>query len=541
MSFTDIQEAPYTQATPGPDKARREGETEAPQAERNPVWGDLATDRPQTKPAVGAPGDAYEIEADRVADQVMRMPDPSMEEDIGIQAQAETPELQRQMDEAEEPEAPRMKGESDSSSGPATLRDAAASRIQALRGGGAPLSRESRAFFEPRFGRDFSAVRVHQGPGAAEEARSVSARAFTHGQDVVFGPGEYSPGSGDGRRLITHELAHVAQQAGTPGRAPADRTGVLRRQPDPMAVDKMSPATPRDPKKVTLVDYVIVDCAENAIRFYTDQGIFPYPLTYEGAIPDGVFTAAVSVEGNKVLFDFGEQAEEEGSFDFGWKIEMGKENPATFFRSQSSVKFILRGDKTASKIPKDIKSAKISQHLDNAKTIKYDSSYKATGYGGLSPWLQVTYGDGTRVDIHMDQIEDELLVGGEVLAAHKRSFIGKDGRITPLRINRQTAPNLFAAKYRAIEEQTAATNQLILGSVPAILFIISLGAQPAVVGMISRGGPLKPPKAGVATQGAKQGAKALVEMSMAQMSKFVQRIFRSTPLLQRLARAQKLT
>ena len=89
------------------------------------------------------------------------------------------------------------------------------SRIHALQVGGQPLSESSKAFFEPRFGQDFSQVRVHTDSQTAKLARSVSARAFTVGQHIVFGAGEYSSGSSTGRRLLAHELTHTLQQQGT--------------------------------------------------------------------------------------------------------------------------------------------------------------------------------------------------------------------------------------------------------------------------------------------------------------------------------------
>jgi len=63
------------------------------------------------------------------------------------------------------------------------------SNILSLRGGGQPLSESERTYFEPRFSRDFSQVRVHTDSQAAEAARAVNARAFTVGQDVMFGAG----------------------------------------------------------------------------------------------------------------------------------------------------------------------------------------------------------------------------------------------------------------------------------------------------------------------------------------------------------------
>ncbi len=84
--------------------------------------------------------------------------------------------------------------------------------ISALRGTGWPLPKSTRAFFEPRFGRDFTGVRIHTGPRAADTARAVNARAFTLGRDIVFGSGQFAPDTHGGRRLLAHELAHVVQQ-----------------------------------------------------------------------------------------------------------------------------------------------------------------------------------------------------------------------------------------------------------------------------------------------------------------------------------------
>jgi len=92
-------------------------------------------------------------------------------------------------------------------------------------GTGTPLPASERAYFEPRFGLDFSRVSVHTDARAAESARSLGAAAYTLGQDVVFAEGRYAPGTGEGRRLMAHELAHTIQQ----------RSGIARvaRQCDP--------------------------------------------------------------------------------------------------------------------------------------------------------------------------------------------------------------------------------------------------------------------------------------------------------------------
>jgi hypothetical protein len=89
-----------------------------------------------------------------------------------------------------------------------------------LRSSGEALDAGTRDFMEPRFSSDLSAVRVHTGSQAAESAAAVNALAYTVGSHIVFGAGQYSPGTSQGRSLIAHELAHVAQQSGSEDTAP---------------------------------------------------------------------------------------------------------------------------------------------------------------------------------------------------------------------------------------------------------------------------------------------------------------------------------
>ncbi len=84
---------------------------------------------------------------------------------------------------------------------------------EVLRSAGAPLDHSTRDFMEPRMGQDFSQVRVHTDAKAAESARAVNALAYTVGRDVVFGMGQYTPGTNNGRQLLAHELVHIVQQS----------------------------------------------------------------------------------------------------------------------------------------------------------------------------------------------------------------------------------------------------------------------------------------------------------------------------------------
>lgn len=170
----------------------------------------------QAKLRIGQPGDVYEQEADRVAEQVMRMPDVSSSKETRIQRKC--PKCLNGLrgllgkDKKDEGlQAKEIRGETPE------VTSNMETNINALRGGGQPLSESTRAFFEPRFGTDFSRVRVHSGGAAEQSARDVNALAYTVGRDIVFGAGRFAPGTHEGRRLIAHELTHVVHQSGADG------------------------------------------------------------------------------------------------------------------------------------------------------------------------------------------------------------------------------------------------------------------------------------------------------------------------------------
>ena len=146
----------------------------------------------QSKLAIGQSNDIYEQQADRVADQIVRMSEPIR------QPQAEAVEERFQ--------TKPTPGASTALS-PNTY-----AQIQALRGGGQPLSLPQRRFFESRIGHDFGHVRVHTGSRAETAAHAVRAQAFTLGQDIIFAASQYAPHTRHGQRLLAHELVHVVQQ-----------------------------------------------------------------------------------------------------------------------------------------------------------------------------------------------------------------------------------------------------------------------------------------------------------------------------------------
>jgi len=265
----------------------------------------------QAKLRVGPQNDAYEREADRVAEQVMNAPEGAAQractacaeeekarrapmgapEEESLQRSAALPEAQRQVsaekeeemqakpmteglqrashDEEEEIQtaplpslhrvpggeeeemhafrAPDQRADLAAERGPHATRKrdgsfelgpALSAQVSGLKSGGAPLSASARAFFEPRFGADFSDVKVHTGPQAQRAAKALGARAFTSGRDVVFGRGEFAPHSHRGGRLMAHELTHVLQQRG--GARTKTQGPVSSAPPNPASLQRWS-------------------------------------------------------------------------------------------------------------------------------------------------------------------------------------------------------------------------------------------------------------------------------------------------------------
>jgi len=165
---------------------------------------------------IGEPNDAFEQEADRVADEVMA--GGTTRRDWSLSRMSVSTPLQRKCacggaggseGECEECKEKTLRRKAVD----ATTPSAAPPIVhEVLRSPGQPLDATTRAFFEPRFGHDFSRVRVHTDSPAGDSARAVSAYAYTAGNDIVFDNGRYSPTCAEGRKLLAHELAHTVQQ-----------------------------------------------------------------------------------------------------------------------------------------------------------------------------------------------------------------------------------------------------------------------------------------------------------------------------------------
>jgi len=175
------------------------------------------------KLVIGKPNDRFEQEADRVADQVMRMPRGMLDSGIEVPALSNHG-LQRKCSCGG---APGPSGEcAECQKKRLTVQRRVANAQESggvppivhevLRSPGRPLDPATRAFMEPRFGHDFSHVRIHTGTHAAESAQAVGALAYTVGRNIVFDGDRYAQSSSKGHHLLAHELIHVLQQCGSP-------------------------------------------------------------------------------------------------------------------------------------------------------------------------------------------------------------------------------------------------------------------------------------------------------------------------------------
>jgi len=158
------------------------------------------------------PGDVHEQEADHIAGNIMHMPANKFS----------VPNVQRKSGSEEEEKKIQRKEKNDSAASSSRELDKYANGIETK---GDYLSPQLRSFFEPRFGYDFSGVKVHTDSSAVKSAQSIDALAYTKENNIVFNHGQFSPQSETGKKLLAHELSHVIQQnsgkiAGQVQRAP---------------------------------------------------------------------------------------------------------------------------------------------------------------------------------------------------------------------------------------------------------------------------------------------------------------------------------
>jgi hypothetical protein len=171
----------------------------------------------QAKLTVGEPGDKYEQEADAVARTVV--------EKINAPITKSSVQRQSEVGGASELNITVMRQRESGVGGGESVTQDVEQGIQQARGGGQGLDESVREPMEGAFGADFSGVRVHTDANSDLLNRSISARAFTTGQDIFFKQGEYNPGSLGGQELLAHELTHVVQQTQNQNSIQCNRLG----------------------------------------------------------------------------------------------------------------------------------------------------------------------------------------------------------------------------------------------------------------------------------------------------------------------------
>lgn len=182
----------------------------------------------QPKLSINQPNDRYEQEADAMADKVMRMTDPNPQPFFTPAISA----VQRKCPHCEEEEKLNKKNiEGDgglNETGELEGDSGLTGYVNSLGNQGTPLDSSARNFFEPRFGYNFSNVRIHSDTAAAKSAQSINALAYTNGNNIVFNSGQYNPNSDSGKKLLAHELTHVVQQNDSIGPKYIQRLSVSR-------------------------------------------------------------------------------------------------------------------------------------------------------------------------------------------------------------------------------------------------------------------------------------------------------------------------
>jgi hypothetical protein len=164
----------------------------------------------QPKLEINSPGDAYEHEADAMADKVARMGNTQtpVKPVTGLIGSS----VQRKCSDCEEEEKSKMPLMRKAQGGGYSASPALVSQLGSSKGSGNPLPKVTRNFMERAFSTDFAKVRIHTGSEAAKMSQGISAKAFTHGSDIYFNQGQYDPHSPAGKHLLAHELTHVVQQ-----------------------------------------------------------------------------------------------------------------------------------------------------------------------------------------------------------------------------------------------------------------------------------------------------------------------------------------
>ena len=215
----------------------------------------------QPKLVVNESGDEYEQEADKVANNITR---PEVSEEMNTFFKPAISSLQSGSLQADK----NRDGEDNK------ITASTENQVSSLTGG-EPLPKKEKSFFEQKMGYDFSKVTLHKDEAANASAKDLQAKAYTHGNDIVFGANEYKPETTEGKQLIAHELTHVVQQQSAAGaiqreEQKPDRYEELKDDKKAKEVfEKLNPAT--------LGRYCTQNCpaVAEALEEYLKTGTFP--------------------------------------------------------------------------------------------------------------------------------------------------------------------------------------------------------------------------------------------------------------------------
>jgi len=370
----------------------------------------------QTKLAINKPGDEYEQEAGRIAERVMRMPESRLQRTCVCGGACPKCNTEQLKPEREGLQTKRVQAS-------ATEQVPAPPMIhKVLQSPAQSLDFTTRVFMEPRFGYDFSQVRVHTDTKAADSARDIKALAYTSGHDIVFARGQYSPSTHEGQHLIAHELAHVIQQTGPS----ASHSGTLRidRQPagpDPAAEEsKASGGEPaKDVLAGTLVTKITISLARKRVGFHTSLGMIMGdvnqidldPGTYTLAPEPGKQRWVIEKEGVKVglRFDVTLNGANPWTLSYPDKLTLvvaagSLKEPKTYGDMFNSKGEMIDPLWLYEDMPEEMKPKPIAG-IDDFESVYYDLDYRSQG-GNPSKWLMVHYRDNSKRDINLDTITE---------------------------------------------------------------------------------------------------------------------------------------
>jgi Domain of unknown function (DUF4157) len=323
---------------------------------------------------------------------------------------------------------------------------------QVLQSSGQPLDAATRAFMEPRFGYDFSQVRVHANDAAARSARSVNAIAYTVGNRIAFDTGRLAPDTREGRKLLAHELAHTLQQAErstadakriSDGRDPAEQEAdrgacdVMAGRPAAVAAHANAQTLYRQPKSAaekevkeeggeavpakdifagTMITEIIISLARKRVGFRWAMGMILgavdtdlKPGKYE--LKPDVANQKWVIEKPSVKSGLRFDVDLEGARP--WTLSYPETVPLTVVAGAKEPKPTAKFDPQRDLAdplwlyegsPENLEVKPVSG-IDDFESTTYDFSYRSDK-GGLSKWLRVSYRDNTIKDINIDSITE---------------------------------------------------------------------------------------------------------------------------------------